>query len=211
MFGLPQITAYGSPPYPGEVVGIDPWDDDDDATYASGSAGTDFHHIESVIEPTVVADAAIVFRVSATKTADGIVRFVANLYPPGWTSAGQAAGDPTEPELNFTAGANSTYVTIPVTDGTVQDIPVTVNVWVNGTPATPEQVTSYFAAGGVLLVQPSSFGAGDVRVTIHWVGVSGVVVDEPVSYRRIYPRDDRRNWPPPKAFSRGNRRGGGYL
>lgn len=31
------------------------------------------------------------------------------------------------------------------------------------------------------------------------------------SYRRVYPRDDRRNWPPPKAYSRGNRRGGGYL
>jgi hypothetical protein len=217
MFGLPLISAYGSPPYPGEVVGTDPWDDDDDATYASGSASADFHHIESVISPTAVDTAEqFVFRVSATKTADGIVRFVANLYPPGWTSAGQAGGDPTEPELNFTAGANGTYVTIPVTDGTVQDIPVTINVWVSGTPATAEQIETYFAAGGVLLIQPTSFGAGDVEVTIHRIRVPGVEV-EPDAYRRIYPRDDGlgggapRTYPPSKSVQLGNRTTGGYL
>ena len=207
MFGLPVITAYtgGGALPPGEVVGADPWDDADDATYARGAYTGGFHHITASIAPTTVAaDATFVFRASATLDAGGSMRFVANLYPPGWES-----GDPGEPALNFTAGPSSTYVAIPVADGLPQDIPVTVVDWVTGTPTSAAEIEAYFAAGGTLLIQPSGALGGTGTVTIHRIGIP--VVDEEVVYRRIYPRDDRRNWPPPKAYSRGNRRGGGYL
>lgn len=178
MFGLPQITTYGSPPTPGEVVGIDPWDDDDDATYARGGAAGDFHHITATIEPTTVAGSVVfTFRASATQVyPDGIARFVANLYPAGWSSAGQAAGDETTPPLNFTAGSNPVYVQVPVVDGTPQDIPVAIYDWNTETPATAEQIETYFAAGGVLLIQPSTFGGGGVDLTIYRIAAGATLV-----------------------------------
>lgn len=212
MFSTPAvIVALGAPPVPGEVVGTDPWDDADDGTYARGSSQGigGYHHITSSIEPATVNGTGLVvtFRVSAT-IDDPLreVRFVANLYPPGWES-----GDTGEPALNLQAGANPVYVAIPSPDGAIYDIETTVYDWVTETPATAAQVEAYFAAGGTLLIQPNATGSATIGVvTIHRISVP-VVGDEGVSYRRIYPRDDRRNWPPPKAYSRGNRRGGGYL
>lgn len=203
MFGLPILTSY-SAPVAGEVVGTDPFDDVDDATYARGSAGGGFHHITSVIDPTVVdGDVVFVFRVSATKEFEaGTARFTANLYPPGWES-----GDPTTAILNFTAGPEPVYVTLPLGDGTIEDIPVTINDWDTEEPATAEQIVDYFAAGGTLLIQPSTSGAGVVEVTVHRVYILGT---ETTTYRRIFPRDDRRNWPRPKGRQAG-RIGGGYL
>lgn len=202
MFGLPVLTSY-SAPTPGEIVGADPFDDTDDATYARGSANNlGFHHIVSSIDATpVAADVVFVFRVSATVEVEGATaRFVANLRPPGWES-----GDPGVPELNFTAGANPVYVNIPVTDGTPQDIEVAIYDWETEEPATAEQIANYFAAGGTLQIQPN----GLVEVTIHRVFMLGTEAEEP--YRRIFPRDDRRNWPRPKGRQVGGRIGGGYL
>lgn len=210
MFGLPVITAYGSVPVPGEVVGADPFDDTSDATYARGSAGPGFHHITSAIDPTTVdADVAFVFRASAELLTSGSMRFVANLYPPGW-----ASGDPGDPSLNFTAGPSGVYVAVPVADGVPQDIPVSIVDWVTLEPATPAQIVDYFAAGGTLLIQPSGALGGTGSVTVHRVFIAGL---GPILIQQTTHRDDHlaggayQTWPAPTSRQLSNTTFGGYL
>lgn len=213
MFGLPVITTYGSVPYPGEVVGTDPWDDTSDATYARGSVGSGFHHIVADIEPSSVAgDSVFVFRASATLDTPQGLRFVANLYPRGWRS-----GDPGEPSLNFTAGPSGVYVTVPVADGTPQDIEVSIVDWLTLAPATPAQIVAYFAAGGTLLIQPTGLLGGTGSVTIHRISILGTEADTAVPYRRNFPRSDglagggARTFPRPRSIQGSNRTSGAYL
>lgn len=206
----------GDPGGTGEVVGDDPWGDLDDATYANAwtrkDFTTSFEHMLATIPPAVVAPGTVTvsLRISATASlSDALmqVNTVINLYPPG------SPYGATDPPLNLADGISATHVKLPTYDGTVYDIPVSFYDWNYEVPATAEQVADYFAAGGTILCQPqiTGGGSGTAQVTIHRLAFTADMGIAPLAYRRVFPRDDRRAYPPSKAYARGNRRGGGYL
>lgn len=192
-FGTPY-AGYESPtlvggPYAVEIVGADPMDDGNDATYARGytkdtvaDSGNSQPYIPvdpsavdgSLLQVTIRCAANVV---SSTDPGSLGMRFVAGLF-----NADPAITD--YPTLNFSAGPSSTYVTVPQPhDGTIHDVVVTVLDYMSGTPATATQIEEYFAAGGWLAIQPDAQFGGETiaSVTVHGITAAGGSTPTPLT------------------------------
>lgn len=177
------------------VGGGSQWADGSDATYGQfgtfAPTSTPGDILQAPLNTPVagVTSAELVLRCDNTDPSGSLIR--ASVAGPGWTA----------PEVKSSGAFGGTF-TVPTGITEVRNL-------LTGLVGTSSPA-AVFDQPAALFITWASVASGS-RLRILEASVIVTTSDEVVTYRRIYPRDDRRNWPPPKAYSRGNRRGGGYL